>query len=423
MIPLAEKLRPKKFSDVLGQEHLTGENGVVRKMVESGTLNSVIFWGPPGTGKTTLAEIISEQSGRKFFKLSAVSSGVKEVREVIEQAKQQNLFSGKSPILFIDEIHRFNKSQQDSLLHAVEKGWIILIGATTENPSFEVVSALLSRCQVYTLSSLSYEKLEELLEIAVHRYNQDTGKQFVIKEKEALIQYSGGDARKLINSLELVLNQFLTGNRTEITNEQVLSVLQENMALYDKNGEQHYDIISAFIKSIRGSDPNAAVYWLARMLVGGEDIKFIARRLLILASEDIGLANPNALNVANQCFQAVNVIGNPEARIILSECAVYLAVSPKSNSTYSAINEAMDLVKKTGNLPVPLHLRNAPTKLMKDMGYGKNYQYAHSYKGNFVDQEFLPKELSGTKFYTPGENSTENKILEELKKKWRKYYK
>ena len=423
MIPLAEKLRPKKFSDVLGQEHLTGEQGVVRKMVESGTLNSIIFWGPPGTGKTTLAEIISEQSGRKFFKLSAVSSGVKEVREVIEQAKQQNLFSGKSPILFIDEIHRFNKSQQDSLLHAVEKGWIILIGATTENPSFEVVSALLSRCQVYTLSSLSYEKLEELLEIAVHRYNQDAGKQFVIKEKEALIQYSGGDARKLINSLELVLNQFLTENRTEITNEQVLSVLQENMALYDKNGEQHYDIISAFIKSIRGSDPNAAVYWLARMLVGGEDIKFIARRMLILASEDIGLANPNALNVANQCFQAVNVIGNPEARIILSECAVYLAVSPKSNSTYSAINEAMDLVKKTGNLPVPLHLRNAPTKLMKDMGYGKNYQYAHSYKGNFVDQEFLPKELSGTKFYTPGENSTENKILEELKKKWRKYYK
>ena len=423
MIPLAEKLRPKKFSDVLGQEHLTGEQGVVRKMVENGTLNSVIFWGPPGTGKTTLAEIISEQSGRKFFKLSAVSSGVKEVREVIEQAKQQNLFSGKSPILFIDEIHRFNKSQQDSLLHAVEKGWIILIGATTENPSFEVVSALLSRCQVYTLSSLSYEKLEELLEIAVRRYNQDTGKQFVIKEKEALIQYSSGDARKLINSLELVLNQFLTENRTEITNEQVLSVLQENMALYDKNGEQHYDIISAFIKSIRGSDPNAAVYWLARMLVGGEDIKFIARRLLILASEDIGLANPNALNVANQCFQAVNVIGNPEARIILSECAVYLAVSPKSNSTYSAINEAMDLVKKTGNLPVPLHLRNAPTKLMKDMGYGKNYQYAHSYKGNFVDQEFLPKELSGTKFYTPGENSTENKILEELKKKWRKYYK
>ena len=423
MIPLAEKLRPKKFSDVLGQEHLTGEQGVVRKMVESGTLNSVIFWGPPGTGKTTLAEIISEQSGRKFFKLSAVSSGVREVREVIEQAKQQNLFSGKSPILFIDEIHRFNKSQQDSLLHAVEKGWIILIGATTENPSFEVVSALLSRCQVYTLSSLSYEKLEELLEIAVHRYNQDAGKQFVIKEKEALIQYSGGDARKLINSLELVLNQFLTENRTEITNEQVLSVLQENMALYDKNGEQHYDIISAFIKSIRGSDPNAAVYWLARMLVGGEDIKFIARRMLILASEDIGLANPNALNVANQCFQAVNVIGNPEARIILSECAVYLAVSPKSNSTYSAINEAMDLVKKTGNLPVPLHLRNAPTKLMKDMGYGKNYQYAHSYKGNFVDQEFLPKELSGTKFYAPGENSTENKILEELKKKWRKYYK
>lgn len=422
MTPLAEKLRPKSLSEVVGQEHLTGSQGTIRKMIENDTLNSLIFWGPPGTGKTTLAEIISEQSGRKFFKLNAVSSGVKEVREVIDQAKQQNLFTGKSPILFIDEIHRFNKSQQDSLLHAVEKAWVILIGATTENPSFEVVSALLSRCQVYTLKALSYEKLEGLLEMALSRYNQDNQTQFVIKEKEAFIQYSGGDARKLINSVEIVLNQFLKEKSGEITNEKVLSVLQESMAIYDKNGEQHYDIISALIKSIRGSDPNAAVYWLARMLVGGEDIKFIARRLLILAAEDIGLANPNALTVANQCFQAVNVIGNPEARIILSECAVYLAVSPKSNSAYKAINEAMSWVKKTGNLPVPLHLRNAPTKLMKEMDYGKNYQYAHDYEDNFVQQEFMPDEVSGTKFYQPGKNTTENKILEELKKKWKKYY-
>ena len=329
---------------------------------------------------------------------------------------------GKSPILFIDEIHRFNKSQQDSLLHAVEKAWIILIGATTENPSFEVVSALLSRCQVYTLKSLPYERLEEILEVALARYNSDFKTNFVITEKEALIQYSGGDARKLINSVEVVLNQFLKEKSGEITNEKVLSVLQENMAIYDKDGEQHYDIISAFIKSIRGSDPNAAVYWLARMLVGGEDIKFIARRMLILAAEDIGLANPNALTIANQCFQVVNVIGNPEARIILSECAVYLAVSPKSNSTYVAINEAMNWVKKTGNLPVPLHLRNAPTKLMKEMDYGKNYQYAHDYEGNFVFQEFMPEGLEGAKFYQPSQNTTENKILEELKKKWKKYY-
>ena len=397
-IPLAEKMRPKKLDDVLGQEHLTGKNGTIRKMVENDTLNSLIFWGPPGTGKTTLAEIISENSGRKFFKLSAVSSGVKDVREVIEEAKKQNLFSGKSPILFIDEIHRFNKSQQDSLLHAVEKGWIVLIGATTENPSFEVVSALLSRSQVYVLHSLTYEKLEELAEKALKRYNEDEHTAFRIKDKEAFIQYSGGDARKLINSVELVLNQFKNAGTQEISNSDVMSVLQETMAIYDKNGEQHYDIISAFIKSIRGSDPNGAVYWLARMLVGGEDIKFIARRLLILASEDIGLANPQALTVASNCFQAVNVIGNPEARIILSETAVYLAVSPKSNSTYNAINEAMAFVKKTGNLPVPLHLRNAPTKLMKNLDYGKDYKYAHSYEGNFVQQEFLPEEISGTKF-------------------------
>ncbi len=421
-IPLAEILRPKTLDEVLGQEHLTGKSGTIRKMLENDTLNSLIFWGPPGTGKTTLAEIISENSGRKFFKLSAVSSGVKEVREVIEEAKKQNLFSGKSPILFIDEIHRFNKSQQDSLLHAVEKGWVVLIGATTENPSFEVVSALLSRSQVYVLKSLTYEKLEELVAIALEKYNQSEGTSFTIKDQQAFIQYSGGDARKLINSVELVLNQFKNSRKKEISNEDVLSVLQETMAIYDKNGEQHYDIISAFIKSMRGSDPNGAVYWLARMLDGGEDIKFIARRMLILASEDIGLANPNALIMANNCFQAVNVIGNPEARIILSETAVYLAVSPKSNSTYSAINEALAFVKKTGNLPVPLHLRNAPTKLMKDLDYGKEYKYAHSYQGNFVDQEFLPDEISGTKFYEPGDNSTEKKIREQLSKKWKGKY-
>ncbi|WP_027377596.1 replication-associated recombination protein A [Kaistella palustris] len=420
--PLAEKLRPKTLDEVLGQEHLTGKNGTVRKMLENDALNSLILWGPPGTGKTTLAEIISEKSGRKFFKLSAVSSGVKDVREVIEEAKKQNLFSGKSPILFIDEIHRFNKSQQDSLLHAVEKGWIVLIGATTENPSFEVVSALLSRSQVYVLKSLSFEKLEELAEISLNKFNEVEGTAFSIKDKEAFIQYSGGDARKLINSVENVLNHFKSLKKKTITNKDVLEVLQETMALYDKNGEQHYDIISAFIKSMRGSDPNGAVYWLARMLVGGEDIKFIARRMVILASEDIGLANPNALIMANNCFQAVNMIGNPEARIILSQTAVYLAVSPKSNSTYTAINEAMSFVKKTGNLPVPLHLRNAPTKLMKDLDYGKDYGYAHSQAGNFVDQEFLPEDIKGTTFYTPGKNSTENKIAEELRKKWKDKY-
>ncbi len=421
-IPLAEKLRPKTLEDVLGQEHLTGEKGTIRKMLQNNTLNSLIFWGPPGTGKTTLAEIISEQSGRKFYKLSAVSSGVKDVRDVIEDAKKQNLFSGKSPILFIDEIHRFNKSQQDSLLHAVEKGWIVLIGATTENPSFEVVSALLSRSQVYILKALSYEKLEELIDIALDKFNTDEKSDFKVVEKEAFIQYSGGDARKLINSVELVLNQYINSSKKEIGNEDVLEVLQETMALYDKNGEQHYDIISAFIKSMRGSDPNGAVYWLARMIAGGEDIKFIARRMLILAAEDIGLANPNALIMANNCFQAVNVIGNPEARIILSETAVYLAVSPKSNSTYMAINEALALVKKTGNLPVPLHLRNAPTKLMKDLDYGKEYKYAHSYDGNFVDQDFLPEEIRDVTLYQPGNNATEKKIYEELKKKWNNRY-
>ncbi len=417
-IPLAEILRPKNINEVIGQEHLTGENAPIRKMIENDTLNSLIFWGPPGTGKTTLSEIIAEKSNRKFFKLSAVSSGVKEVREVIDEAKKQNLFSGKSPILFIDEIHRFSKSQQDSLLQAVEKGWIVLIGATTENPSFEVVSALLSRSQVYVLKALSYEKLCQVIDNALQKYNDINQKSFIINEKDVFIQYSGGDARKLINSVELVLNQYKNTNKKEIYNSDIISILQEVMPIYDKNGEQHYDIISAFIKSMRGSDPNATIYWLARMLVGGEDIKFIARRMLIFASEDIGLANPTALTMANNCFQAVSVIGNPEARIILSETAVYLAVSPKSNSTYRAINEAINFVKKTGNLPVPLHLRNAPTKLMKDLEYGKNYQYAHSFEGNFVKQEFLPSEISGTKFYEPSDNSTENKIKAELIKKW-----
>ncbi|MHA6727804.1 replication-associated recombination protein A [Chryseobacterium sp. A301] len=420
--PLAEQLRPKTLEQVLGQTHLTGPSGPIRRMIENDTLSSLLFWGPPGTGKTTLAEIIAEHSNRKFFKLSAVSSGVKEVREVIEEAKKQNLFSGKSPLLFIDEIHRFNKSQQDSLLHAVEKGWIVLIGATTENPSFEVVPALLSRSQVYVLKSLSHEDLEELLGIALKAYNESNESDFSVENAQAFIQYSGGDARKLINSIELVLNQYLGTSHTEISNEDVLGTLQQTMALYDKNGEQHYDIISAFIKSIRGSDPNAAVYWLARMLEGGEDIKFIARRMLILAAEDIGLANPQALTLANTCFQAINVIGNPESRIILSETAVYLAVSPKSNSTYKAIGEALALVKRTGNLPVPLHLRNAPTKLMKEMDYGKEYQYAHSHSGNFVELEFLPESLSGTKLYEPGSNSTEKKIREELSKKWKGKY-
>ncbi|KNB60770.1 replication-associated recombination protein A [Chryseobacterium sp. Hurlbut01] len=420
--PLAERMRPKNLDEVLGQEHLTGEKGTIRKMLENDTLNSLILWGPPGTGKTTMAEIISEKSGRKFFKLSAVSSGVKDVRDVIDEAKKQNLFSGKSPILFIDEIHRFNKSQQDSLLHAVEKGWIVLIGATTENPSFEVVSALLSRSQVYILKALSHEKLEELIDIALERFNKDEKTDFTIKEKQAFIQYSGGDGRKLINSVELVLSQFIKSEIKEISNDDVMEVLQETMALYDKNGEQHYDIISAFIKSMRGGDPNGAVYWLARMIAGGEDIKFIARRMLILASEDIGLANPNALVIASSCFQAINVIGNPEARILLSETAIYLAVSPKSNSAYMAINDALAFVKKTGNLPVPLHLRNAPTKLMKDLDYGKEYKYAHSYEGNFVNQDFLPEEINEVKFYEPGNNATEKKIYEELKKKWSDKY-
>lgn len=421
--PLAEILRPTTLDEVLGQEHLTGPLGPIRRMLKNDTLNSIILWGPPGTGKTTIAEIISQQSNRKFFKLSAVSSGVKEVREVIEQSKKQHLFSGKSPILFIDEIHRFSKSQQDSLLHAVEKGWIVLIGATTENPSFEVVSALLSRSQVYVLKALDYEKLEELVAISIAKFNELNSTNLEVESPQPFIQYSGGDARKLINSIELTLGQFLNEEKNTISSEEIFQILQQNLVIYDKSGEQHYDIISAFIKSIRGSDPQAALYWLARMIEGGEDLQFIARRLLILASEDIGLANPNALTLANSCFQAVRVIGYPESRILLSETAVYLAASPKSNSTYKAIDEALALVRKTGNLGVPLHLRNAPTSLMKNLDYGKDYKYAHANKNHFVDLEFLPEEISGTTFYHPGDNPTENKIRHSLEEKWKDKYK
>ncbi len=420
--PLAERMRPKTLDEYQYQEHLIGEGAPIRRMVESRTVASMIFWGPPGTGKTTLAEIIAKESEREYYTLSAVSSGVKDVREVIEQAKKQNLFSGKSPILFIDEIHRFNKSQQDSLLQAVEKGWIILIGATTENPSFEVVSALLSRCQVYTLYSLDKKSLSNLLHRAITEDEILSRRKITVKEEEALLQYSGGDARKLLNGLDLVIQQFKEDEEIIITNEEVKKVIQENMALYDKDGEQHYDIISAFIKSIRGSDPNAAVYWLARMLEGGEDIKFIARRMVILASEDIGMANPTALILANSTFQAVNVIGNPESRILLSQCAVYLATSPKSNASYLAIDAALSFVRQTGNLPVPLHLRNAPTQLMKDLNYGSGYQYAHDYSGNFVYQEFLPEEVNNKGFYHPGNNPKENKLKEYLQSLWKDKY-
>ncbi|MBA5629607.1 replication-associated recombination protein A [Moheibacter lacus] len=420
--PLAERLRPKSLNEFISQNHLVGKNSPIQMMLKSGHIASMIFWGPPGTGKTTLAKIISELSKRSFFELSAINSGVKEVREVIEKAKNQNLFSGESaPILFIDEIHRFNKSQQDSLLGAVEKGWIVLIGATTENPSFEVVPALLSRCQVYTLNSLEKSDLEELIQNAIQSDDELKKKKITVKETDALLRYSGGDARKLLNGLELVINSF-EKDKIILTNESVTKSIQQNLAMYDKSGEMHYDIISAFIKSIRGSDPNAAVYWLARMLEGGEDLKFIARRLLILSSEDIGNANPTALVIANNTFQAVNTIGYPEARIILSQCAVYLANSPKSNSTYEAIGKAQQLVRQTGDLSVPLHLRNAPTKLMKDLDYGKDYQYSHSGENNFIDQEFLPEEIKGTTFYEPGMNSREQADKESLKKKWRGKY-
>ena len=418
--PLAERIRPKTLEDYISQQHLVGKNGVLTNLIKQGIIPSLILWGPPGIGKTTLANIIANVSERPFYTLSAISSGVKDVREVIEKAKKSGgLFTAKNPILFIDEIHRFSKSQQDSLLGAVEKGWVTLIGATTENPSFEVIPALLSRCQVYILNSFDKEDLIALLHRAMKEDSLLASKKIKLKETDALLQVSGGDARKLLNIFELLVSN---EDQIEITNELVLAKIQKNTARYDKTGEQHYDIISAFIKSIRGSDPNAAVYWLARMIEGGEDVKFIARRMLILASEDIGNANPNALILANNMFQAVSVIGNPEARIILSQCAVYLANSAKSNASYVAIGEAQNLIRKTGDLSVPLHLRNAPTKLMKDLEYGKNYQYSHNYPNNFVEQEFLPNEISGTKIYEPGNNARENQFREILKARWKNRY-
>lgn len=420
--PLAERLRPKTLDDYLSQKHLLGENGSLRKALEAGIIPSLIFWGPPGIGKTTLASIIAAQSERPFYTLSAISSGVKDVREVIEKAKKSGgLFTQKNPILFIDEIHRFSKSQQDSLLGAVEKGWVTLIGATTENPSFEVIPALLSRCQVYTLKPFNKEDLESLLHRAIKEDDLINQKNITLKETEALIRLSGGDARKLLNIFELIVSTETT-EKVVITNDMVFGKVQQNTVLYDKTGEQHYDIISAFIKSIRGSDPNAAVYWLARMIEGGEDVKFIARRLIIAASEDIGNANPTALVVANNCFQAVTTIGYPESRIILSQCVTYLASSPKSNAAYLAIGNAQKLVQETGDLSVPLPLRNAPTKLMKDIGYGENYKYAHDYPGNFITQEFLPQEISNTKLYDPGNNPRENALRDYLRSKWKEKY-
>ncbi len=419
--PLAERLRPSTFDTYIGQKHLIGEGAVLRKAIESEVLPSLILWGPPGVGKTTLANIISQKLKRPFYALSAINSGVKDIREVIDKAKSQAFFGTNNPILFIDEIHRFSKSQQDSLLGAVEKGIVTLIGATTENPSFEVISPLLSRCQIYVLKNLEKEDLISLLQQALVQDEFLKKKNIHIAEYEALLRLSGGDARKLLNTFELVVNS-IGGNELTITNELVTESVQQNLALYDKGGEQHYDIISAFIKSLRGSDPNAAVYWLARMLEGGEDPLFIARRMLILASEDIGNANPTALVIANNCFQAVNVIGMPEGRIILSQAATYLACSAKSNAAYMAIGEAQELVKNTGDLPVPLHLRNAPTKLMKDLGYGKEYDYAHSHEKNFILQEYLPDTLSGTRIYAPGNNARENEMRERLKKLWQEKY-
>ena len=419
--PLAERMRPKSLNDYVGQKHLVGPGAVLRKAIESGNLPSMLFWGPPGVGKTTLAYIISQSLSRPFFALSAINSGVKDVREVIEKASLLKQGGQTLPVLFIDEIHRFSKSQQDSLLGAVERGIVTLIGATTENPSFEVISALLSRCQVYILQHLEEDDLGNLLNKAMQEDEVLKNKKITIQEHEALLRLSGGDARKLLNIFELLVNSIDTPEIV-VTNDAVLKNVQQNMALYDKAGEQHYDIISAFIKSMRGSDPNGAVYWLARMLVGGEDPLFIARRMLILASEDIGNANPNALLLAQSCFEAVNKIGMPEARIILSQAAIYLATSAKSNASYTAIDAAMALVKQTGDLPVPLDLRNAQTKLMKNIGYGKDYKYSHSYDGNFETQEYFPDELSGTKLYDPGKNPAEEKLREKLRQNWKDKY-
>ncbi len=420
--PLAERIRPQKLEDYISQSHLVGPNGSLTQQIAKGIIPSLIFWGPPGTGKTTLAQIISQESNRPFFILSAINSGVKDIRDVIDKAKQSGgMFTAKNPILFIDEIHRFSKSQQDSLLAAVEKGWITLIGATTENPSFEVIPALLSRCQVYVLNAFSKSDLLELLNRAIKTDIYLQSKSIKLKETEALLRLSGGDGRKLLNIFELVVNAS-ANDKIEITDEIVMHLVQKNTVLYDKTGEQHYDIVSAFIKSIRGSDPNGAVYWLARMIEGGEDVKFIARRMLILSSEDIGNANPTAFIMANNCFQAVSTIGYPESRIILSQCAVYLATSPKSNASYLAIGNAQQIVKQTGDLSVPIHLRNAPTKLMKELGYGDEYKYAHNFDNNFAVQEFLPNEITETVFYNPGNNSRENSTREFLRNRWKSKY-
>ncbi len=416
--PLAERVRPKSLDEYVGQKHLVGEGAVLRKMIESGRISSFILWGPPGVGKTTLAGIIAKKLDRPFYTLSAISSGVKEVREVIDKAKEARLFHPHPPILFIDEIHRFSKAQQDSLLGAVEQGVVILIGATTENPSFEVITPLLSRCQVYVLKPQSSDDLMALANRVITTDKVLKEKKIFLDETEALLRFSGGDARKLLNIIELIVNSEEKEGEIHFTNQKVTERLQENPNAYDKNGEMHYDIISAFIKSIRGSDPDGAIYWLARMVDGGEDPKFIARRLVISASEDIGLANPNALLLANACFETIQKIGWPEGRIALAETTIYLATSPKSNSAYNAINTAIAFVKQTGNLPVPLHLRNAPTKLMENLNYGKDYKYAHDYPGHFVVQEFLPNELSGTQFWKAQENPSEKKMADQMKNLW-----